>query len=453
MEADVIVVGAGPAGLFAALELAGDKRVLLVDEGRDVAERKCPMRSTGACQQCMPCGIMSGVGGAGTYSDGILNLRLDFKGVLDWVSGSESRGLIRQVDDVFLGFGAPGRLYGTCQESVSALQARAKSAGIVFQPMLQRHMGTENAVRIVKNFSSRLKKSGVRFMLKTRVEDIIVKNGACTGVKTSRGSLKSKSVVLAPGRIGAPWVDGLCAKYGIASSFRPIDAGVRVEVPSRVMDSVIGVNRDPKFHITTSLYRDFVRTFCTNHQGYVVEEHYKKFVGVNGHSMAKRKSANTNFAFLVKIALTEPVEDTLKYGMSIAELATTIGGGRPVIQRLGDLLAGRRSHPHDIRHNKVHNTLGNVTPGDVSMALPHRFVVDILDGLEKLDRVIPGVYLHSTLLYAPEIKLYSVKIKVDRKLETNVRNLFAAGDGCGLSRDIVTASATGILAGRGILEK
>lgn len=453
MDADVIIVGAGPAGLFAALELAGEKKVLLIDEGRDIEKRTCPMQATGRCHSCMPCGIMSGVGGAGTYSDGILNLRLDFAGVLDGVSGRDSESLIGQVDNTFLGFGAPQRLYGTDQKAVNALKAKATSAGIEFQPMIQRHMGTENAVRIIKNFSSFLRRKGVRFMLGRRVEDLLVRNGACTGVKTTKGSLKSKSVVLAPGRIGAPWVDGLCNKHKIASSFCPIDVGVRVEVPSSVMNSVIEVNRDPKFHITTPLYKDFVRTFCTNHQGFVVEEHYSSFVGVNGHSMASRKSRNTNFAFLVKVALTEPVEDTLKYGTSIAKLATTIGGGKPIIQRLGDLLKGRRSHPRDIAKNKVRNTLRNVTPGDVSMALPHRVVVDVMEGLEKLDRVIPGVHRDSTLLYAPETKLYSVRLRVNERLETSIRNLFAAGDGCGLSRDIVTAAATGILAGRGVLEK
>ncbi|MFH1125896.1 MAG: NAD(P)/FAD-dependent oxidoreductase [Candidatus Altiarchaeota archaeon] len=452
MGFDVIIVGAGPAGLFAALELAERKKVLVVDWGKDISKRSCPQMSYHRlCYKCKPCNIMCGVGGAGTFSDGILNLRLDLG--LDKLSSSVLSSLVGEVDDTFLRFGAPEKVYGMDEKAVKRLDAKAKSAGIRFIALKQRHMGTENAFRIIKNFSDYLKARGVKFLPETKVEDILVKDGICVGVKTSKGSIKADKVLLAPGRIGASWINQMRAEHKIKFMFSPIDVGVRVEAPSRIMDSVVKVNRDPKFHIISKTYGDFVRTFCTNHQGFVVEERYDNFSGVNGHSMVKKKSANTNFAFLVKIALTEPVEDTLKYGTSIAELATTIGGGRPMIQRLGDLRSGRRSHKKDIENNRVRNTLKDVTPGDISMALPHRVVLDIVEGLEKLDAVIPGVCSDSTLLYAPEIKLYSVRLEVNDKLETSIRNLFAAGDGCGLSRDIVNASATGILAARGMLEK
>lgn len=223
-----------------------------------------------------------------------------------------------------------------------------------------------------------------------------------------------------------------------------------MEVPSVIMDPVTRINRDPKFHIITCRYDDFVRTFCTNPGGFVVKEEYQEFIATNGHSMTDRRSENTNFAFLVRLELTKPVENTTAYGMSIAKLVTTIGGRRPVIQRLGDLHRGRRSTEERIARNPVKNTLKDVTPGDISMALPQRIVMDIIEGLEILNQIMPGVNADSTLLYAPEIKFYAREVEVDRSLQTSIEGLYAAGDGAGLSRGIVTAAATGILAGRGI---
>jgi len=219
------------------------------------------------------------------------------------------------------------------------------------------------------------------------------------------------------------------------------------------MNPVTKINRDPKFHIRTKRYDDFARTFCTNERGFVVKEVYGDFIGVNGHSLRVKKSENTNFAFLVKVGLTEPVENTTRYGRSIAKLATTIGGGKPILQRMGDLRRGRRSSRERISRNLVQNTLKDVTPGDISMALPHRILMDIIEGLEKLNEIIPGVASDSTLLYAPEIKFYAMHLIVDKNMETSVKNLFAAGDGAGLSRDIVNAAATGMLAARGVMSK
>ena len=196
-----------------------------------------------------------------------------------------------------------------------------------------------------------------------------------------------------------------------------------------------------------------MRTFCTNEHGFVVKEEYEGFIATNGHSMRNLESENTNFAFLVRVELTEPIENTVRYGRSIAKLATTIGGGKPVLQRMGDLRRGRRSTESRIMKNTVVNTLKDVTPGDISMALPHRIVTDIREGLEVLNEIIPGVASDSTLLYAPEVKFYSMQVLVDRNMESSVKNLFAAGDGAGLSRDIVNAAATGVIAARGILKK
>ncbi len=280
----------------------------------------------------------------------------------------------------------------------------------------------------------------------------------CCGVRTEKGDeIRGGCTILAPGRVGASWVERLIKKHRLEAEYAGIDVGVRVEVPAIIMNPVTKINRDPKFHIRTKRYDDFTRTFCTNERGFVVKEVYDDFIGVNGHSTSVRgkKSENTNFAFLVKLELTKPLENTSKYGRSIAKLATTIGGGKPIIQRIGDLRRGRRSSWEGIKRNLVRNTLTDVTPGDISMALPHRITMDIIEGLEKLNEIVPGVMSDSTLLYAPEIKFYAMRLKVGtgrgrRRMETSVKNLFAAGDGAGLSRDIVNAAATGILAARGV---
>jgi uncharacterized FAD-dependent dehydrogenase len=259
--------------------------------------------------------------------------------------------------------------------------------------------------------------------------------------------------LLAPGRVGSGWVNDLVDRNGIEARHAPIDIGVRVEAPSIVMDQVTEINRDPKFHVRTSKYDDFVRTFCANRRGFVVKERYDGIVGVNGHSFRDKDSPNTNFALLVNIGLTEPLENTTIYGECIGRLAYTLGGGKPIVQRMGDLRRGQRSTAGRIARNAVRNTLKDVTPGDIAMALPQRILTDLVETLETLDKVIPGVASDSTLLYAPEIKFYAMKIRVSERLEASVPNLFVAGDGTGLSRDIINAAATGILAGRGIAAK
>ncbi len=455
---DVVIVGAGPAGMFAAYELLKGKeklKILIIDKGKEVKNRRCPMIEKGSCINCEPCHIMCGVGGSGTYSDGTLNLRPDIGGNLAEITKDEKLAwkLVDEVDRVFLKFGSPDKIFGT-SEKIEELRRKSASVGIKFVGIKQRHIGTDNAPKVIKNFYYYLKKGGVDFLLKTEVGGLLIKKGKCQGVKTKKGKeIKARFTLLAPGRIGANWVNSLVKSYGITAKFTPIDVGVRVEVPSIIMDQVIEINRDPKFHIRTKKYDDFVRTFCTNHRGFVVKENYDGVVGINGHSMESKFSQNTNFAFLVRVSLTKPLENTIKYGRSIAKLATTIGGGKPILQRMGDLRRGRRSHPESIEKNPLQPSLKETTPGDISMALPHRIVMDIIEGLEKLNEVLPGVAADSTLLYAPEIKFYATQLQVNKKLETSMKNLFAAGDGVGLSRDVVNASATGILAARGILSK
>ncbi len=455
-EYDVVIIGAGQAGMFAANELADHNlTILAIDEGRDIDKRHCQMDSINVCAHCTPCDIMCGVGGAGTFSDGTLNLRPDIGGDLAQLTGDKEYAweLVKYVDDIFLHYGAPQDVSDPKDSDVEDLKRRAASVGARFLNIKQRHIGSDNAPTVIGNFKHDLEARGIKFLLNTKVDDLVVENGVCHGVVLSDGrSIRSKHTILAPGRIGGEWVNELTNRHSIEARYGGIDIGVRVEVPAIIMDPVTKINRDPKFHINTRKYDDFVRTFCTNEHGFVVKEEYEGFIATNGHSMRNTASENTNFAFLVHVELTHPIENTTKYARSVAKLATTIGGGKPVLQRMGDLRRGRRSTENRIARNPVVNTLKDVTPGDISMAMPHRIVMDIIEGLETLNQIIPGVASDSTLLYAPEIKFYAMEVRVDRNMETSMKNLFAAGDGAGLSRDIINAAATGVLAARGILK-
>ncbi|MEW6592583.1 MAG: NAD(P)/FAD-dependent oxidoreductase [Candidatus Hadarchaeota archaeon] len=450
--ADVLIIGAGPAGLFAAHELSQNSNhsVTVVDWGMEIEKRYCPAIDKGKCIGCKPCHIMCGLGGAGGMSSGILNLRPDIGGDLSKLTKSNkaAEDLVKEVDDVFLKHGAPKETYGATAKGVDELTRKAAASGIRFIPIPQRHIGSEYLPEVINSFKKALEDRGVKFMFNTKVDKI--ENGEAL---VNGRPLKFKYLLAAPGRVGADWFAEQARELGMKVSHGAIDIGVRVEIPAVVYEQLVKVNRDPKFHIRTKTFDDFARTFCTNAQGMVMEELYNDHVGVNGQSLRDKKSPNTNFAFLVHIELTQPVTNTTAYGRSIAYLATTIGGGRPVLQRLGDLRAGRRSTWERIDRGHVDPTLKSVTPGDISMALPGRIVTDIVEGLEMLDKVAPGVASDSTLLYAPEVKLYAMTVDVDENMETSVPNIFVAGDGAGLSRGIVTAAATGLLAARGIIKK
>ncbi|MFQ6129205.1 MAG: NAD(P)/FAD-dependent oxidoreductase [Candidatus Hadarchaeaceae archaeon] len=448
----MLIIGAGPAGLFAAHELSKNSKlsVTVVDWGREIEKRTCPAVETGKCIGCKPCHIMCGLGGAGGMSSGILNLRYDIGGDLSKLTKSvpKAEKLVKEVDDIFVEHGAPKEVHGTGSKEVEELTRRAAAAGVRFIPILQRHIGSEYLPNIINSLRNRLEKQGVKFMLNSKVDRI------GKGEISIKGKLiHAKYILAAPGRVGADWFAEQARNLGVKLTHGPIDVGVRVEVPAVVYEPVVKVNRDPKFYIHTKTFDDFVRTFCTNAMGWVMEERYDDHIGVNGQSLRAKKSQNTNFALLVHIGLTQPVTDTTAYGQSLAYLATTIGGGRPLLQRLGDLRGGRRSTWERVERGHVKPTLRSVTPGDISMALPGRVMTNIIEGLECLDKVAPGVADDSTLLYVPEVKLYAMQIHVSENMETNVPNLFVAGDGAGLSRGIVAAAATGLLAARGIIAK
>ncbi len=454
MRCDIAIIGAGPAGLFAAHELVNnsDKSVIVIDKGKDIKLRACPtvLKFT-HCKSCDPCNILCGLGGAGGLSDGKLNLRPDVGGNLEeFVSKEEADKLVNKIDDIFLKHGASDKLYG---ENLKDLDKNAATHGIEFIPIPQRHIGSDKLPEVVTSLKDELEKKGTEFLLKTCVNQIIKKDDKFELILDNNKKIETNYILAATGRAGSDWLSSEAKRLGIKTRFTPIDIGVRVEVPAVVMENIIKYAWDPKFHIYTKTYDDFIRTFCTCPYGFVVMEDYGDYIAVNGHSSNNLKSKNTNFAFISRVELTEPVENTIEYGVSIAKLATTIGGGMPIIQRLEDLRNGRRSTEGRIKKSFVEPTLRNATPGDISMALPHRLVTNIIEGLEKLDEAIPGVASDSTLLYAPEVKFYSMRLIVNNNLETNIENLFVAGDGAGLSRGIVASAATGIIAAKGILNK
>lgn len=448
---DVIIIGAGPAGLFAAHELKG-KKVLVIDKGRDISKRKCPAQKT-ICMKCKPCNVMCGLGGAGGLSDGKLNLRPDIGGDLTkWVGDKQADELVDEVDSWFLAHGVPEVTLNQ-HEKTEWLERKAASCGIRFVPIRQRHIGSDCLPDVVGSMKNELDGAGVKFLLQAEVTEILANKrvqGVVVKQKGKTRTIRCKNVIAAVGRSGAEWLAKQADKLGVASGFLPMDVGVRVEVPAILMKQVTDINYDPKFHIRTKTYDDFVRTFCGNPNGFIVREDYGDFVCVNGHALKHRKSENTNFALLTSIGLTQPIEDTTKYGKSIAKLATTIGGGKPILQRLEDLRKGRRSTWARIDKSYIKPTLRDVSPGDISMAMPHRIVTDILEALEALDCVIPGVASDATLLYAPEVKLYNKRILTHKDLKTNIEGLYVAGDGAGLTRGIVTSAATGIIAARAI---
>ncbi|MCK5040542.1 MAG: FAD-binding protein [Candidatus Aenigmarchaeota archaeon] len=450
---DCVIVGAGPAGLFCAHELAEKTKlkVLVVDKGKDVFKRENKGLD-----------ILEGVGGAGCKSDGKLNLSPYIGGNLtDYcLSEDHANELIDTVDKVFVKYGAPVKKALDAKEVIE-LQTKAAQCDIKYIPIIQKHIGSDRLPDVIFKFKKDLIKKGVDFILEKKVKDIIVREEKgkkiVGGVILSNGeediNICADFVVLALGRSGQRTMNQIATEHSVKKHYSYIDIGVRVETSDSIMRKITSINYDPKLHIATKTYGDFARTFCTNPSGFVVKETYDNYIGVNGHSKKYEKSQNTNFALLINVLLTEPLENANDYGENIAKLATTTGGGKVTLQRLGDLLKGRRTRAEYLQNNLVSPTLKEFTAGDVSMILPGRIMTDIVDALKQLNNLITGIYSDSTLLYAPEIKYYSIKIDVDKILQTSIDNLFVAGDGAGLSRDIINASATGILAADGLIKK
>ena len=453
---DVIIVGGGPAGLFAAHWLSehSSLRVLLIDKGKPPLKRHCPIGDRG-CVHCRPCNILCGVGGAGLFSDGKLNFihKLGKTDLTQFLGLAEACQLIDETEAIFNRYGMDGQVFPTDMDAARTIRKEARKHGIDLLLIRQKHLGSDNLPRHIEAMAREIEARGVLFHHSENVRDLLVEHGRVTGVVTDRDTYAAESVILAPGRVGAEWMGAIAGRNGIGLSQRGIEVGVRVEVHNEIMQDLCQIIYDPTFFIRTARYDDQTRTFCTNFGGFVALENYQDFVCVNGHALMDRKSANTNFAFLSKVILTDPVEDNQAYGESIGKLATLIGGGRPILQRYGDLRRGRRSTWNRIRNSYIEPTLINVVCGDIAMALPERILTNLVDGLERLNQVIPGVANDETLLYAPEIKFFATQVETDSQLETAVRGLFVAGDGPGVAGNIVSAAATGLIAARAIVHR
>ena len=453
---DVIIVGAGPAGLFASAWLGEntDLSVLVIERGQPAAKRDCPERRLG-CIHCKPCNILSGIGGAGLFSDGKLNFihKLGKTDLTQFMDESAARALIDETEAMFNRFGMDGPVYPTNMEQAQRVRAQARKCGIDLLLIRQKHLGSDKLPGLIADMTEYVKSRGVAFHTSEEVKDVLVENGALTGVLTNRAEYTARAVILAPGRVGAEWVGAQARELGLGLSQRGIEVGVRVEVPREVMQDLCEVIYDPTFFIRTSKYDDQTRTFCTNDGGFVALENYQDFVCVNGHAYMDRKSPNTNFAFLSKVVLNDPVTDNQAYGEHIGRLASLIGDGKPILQRFGDLKRGRRSTWSRIKNSSIEPTLKNVVCGDIAMALPERILTNLMEGLEKLGQVVPGVANDETLLYAPEIKFFATQVETSANLETAVRGLFVAGDGPGVAGNIVSAAATGLIPSKEIARR
>ncbi len=457
MDYEVIIIGAGPAGLFAAEKLSSERpgtKILVIDKGKEISERSCPAKKTDkACIGCMLCNISFGVGGAGGLSDGKLNL--DHRIGMDInelrISQEKAQKGIDYIDSILVRHGADGNLSATASEEAQEWVERAKKYQVELIPVKQRHMGSDKTPQIIGRFKDELMQRGVSFLVNTEVNNI-EKQGLFR-IKTQKGEFTSKYLLVAPGRGGAYWFRNQAQKLGIGYSFGEIDVGVRVELDAKVYKPLTDIFYDPKFKLKSPTYRDAVRTFCTNPNGSVTAEVMNNLILVNGHAEKERKTNNTNFALLYTIRLTDPQGDTTSYGRRIADFANFISGQKPVVQRYGDLINGRRSTEESIRNNKVQPTLQGCNPGDIGMALNYRSMINVIETLQILDKILPGVADTSTLIYAPEIKFYDIRYTTSEQLETQLENLYVAGDGTGKSRGIIGAALGGLLAAEGMLTK
>ena len=455
LKYDVIIVGAGPAGIFSALELTqkNNLKVLMLDRGQDIDRRKCPSSRGFECMHCDPCAILCGWGGAGAFSDGKLTLSTEVGGWLNqYVSNKELSELLSYADKVYQKFGATEHTYGGNTEAIDEIERKASLAGLKLIRQRIRHMGTEWCAQTLKKMRQELN-GKVEFKPKTDIKGLIVKNDTIEGVETVNGEkFFGKYVIAAPGRSGAEWLQTEAQALGLKTLNNPVDIGIRVEVLASVMEELTKVLYEPKLIYYSRSFDDQVRTFCVAPYGQVITESYDGVLTVNGQSYAERKTENTNFAILVSTSFTEPFKEPIAYGKYVARLSNLLSGG-VIIQRLGDLESGRRSTPERIDRSVVTPTLKNATPGDLSFVLPYRYLADIREMLQALDTIAPGIHSRDTLLYGIEVKFYSSRLQLSNCLETKVHDLFTIGDGAGVTRGLIQSSASGVIAAKEILKR
>lgn len=459
MRADVLIVGAGPAGIFTALEMikkGSRKKICLIEKGREMEKRSCPKAKTGYCVNCKPyCHITTGFSGAGAFSDGKLSLSSDVGGDLPMlISDKVAQETINYTDSIYLEFGADEHIEGLeSTEEVRKIRARAIKAGLRLVDCPIRHMGTEKAQEIYQSIQDFLCENGVEMLFGCACNDLIIEDGACVGVYLDDGKkqfeMRADHVVVATGRRGADWLEQICEEHGVEHEASTVDIGVRVEVRNEIMEEVNEALYESKLIGYPAPFKNKVRTFCQNPGGFVSQENYDNDLAVvNGHSYKDKKSENTNLAILCSHNFSVPFNQPIAYAQKVGELTNMLGNGSILVQRFGDILDGKRTWAKELEHSNVKPTLPDAVAGDITAAMPYRAMINIINFIKAMDEVVPGFAAYETLLYSPELKFYSNRIKMDTKFNTNIKGLHCLGDSSGWTRGLMMASAMGVLMGR-----
>ena len=460
---DLIIVGAGPAGIFTALELVkkgSDKKILIIEKGRAVEKRVCPKSKTKQCVNCKPyCNITTGFSGAGAFSDGKLSLSPEVGGDLPELIGTDmAEQLINYADSLYLEFGADSKVEGVGNsEKVKDIRKKAIQAGLKLVDCPIRHLGTEKAQEIYFKIEQYLLNNGVEIKFNVNVEDIIMQGEECLGViaieNKNKVEYRAKKTVIATGRRGADWLEKICEEHNILHEAGVVDIGVRVEVRNEIMEEVNNVLYESKLIGYPKPFKNKVRTFCQNPGGFVSQENYDNDLAVvNGHSYKEKKSNNTNLSILCSAKFTEPFNQPIAYAQKVGELTNMLANGKVLVQRYGDILDGKRTWQHELASSNVRPTLPDAVAGDITSAMPYRPMLNIINFIKAVDEVVPGFASPETLLYSPELKFYSNKIKMDENLNTNIKNLHCLGDSSGWTRGLMMASVMGLKMARELLQ-
>ena len=467
MKTDVLIIGAGPSGIFTALEMlknGSKKKIMIVEKGLPVEKRHCPKAKTGKCVNCKPdCNITTGFSGAGAFSDGKLSLSCEVGGNLPDLIGHEfAQQMIEYTDGIYLSFGADKKVEGVGHdEKIKAIRLRAIQAGLKLVDCPIRHLGTEMAQELYGKIEKHLTDNGVEIIFKTECVDLIVEDGRAKGAvflpcgkpESEKFSVSADNVVIATGRKGADWLEDMCKKHNIEHLPGTVDIGVRVEVRNEVMEDVNEALYESKLIGYPEPFTNKVRTFCQNPGGFVSQENYdnNSLAVVNGHSYKNTKSDNTNLAILCSHNFRPPFDEPIPYAKKVGELVNMLADGHILVQRYGDILAGKRTWQEDLARSNVHPTLPDAVAGDLTAAMPYRTLMNIIKFIEAVDKVVPGFASEETLLYGPEIKFYSNKVKMDEKFNTNIEGLHCLGDSSGWTRGLMMASVMGVLMGRELI--
>ncbi len=464
MKTDIVIVGAGPAGIFTALELIREKstkKIVMVEKGVAVEKRRCPKAQTKDCVNCKPyCHITTGFSGAGAFSDGKLSLSYEVGGDLPTLIGeNEAQDLIEYTDKIYLEFGADEKVEGVSNYAeVKEIRKRAIQAGLKLVDCPIRHMGTEKAQDIYFSIEQYLINNGVELMFGYECDNVILDGDKCLGVVAHKGlesqEIFAEKTVIATGRRGAEWLEKICAEHSIAHQPGTVDIGVRVEVRNEVMEQVNQVLYESKLIGYPRPFKNKVRTFCQNPGGFVSQENYDDDLAVvNGHSYKDRKSDNTNLAILCSHNFSYPFNQPIAYAQKVGELTNMLGAGHIMVQRFGDILDGKRTWEKELVQSNVRPTLTDAVAGDITAAMPYRSMINIINFIQAVDHVVPGFASNETLLYSPELKFYSNRVKMDKELNTNISGLHCLGDSSGWTRGLMMASVMGVLMGRKIAEQ